>query len=153
MINKVCNICLEVCLSLPPTRTLRIASSLGQFLEHRSDLVIILISITQWLLCRSYEVSPDLALGSSPSPITSAAQPPRPRVCSRTPMLSSISVRLPLLFLMPETPHPCLHLESSCFRCCAGSGSSRALRPPELSRSASLHSVIPASSLTLTTYI
>lgn len=150
MINKVCSICLEVCLSLPPSRTLRIASSLGQFLEHRSDLVIILISIIQWLLCRSYEVSPDLALGSSPSPITSAAQP---RVCSRTPMLSSISVRLPLLFLMPGTPHSCLHLESSCFRCCAGSGSSRAPRPPKLSRSASLHSVIHASSLTLTTYI
>lgn len=144
---------LEVCLSLPPTRTLRRASSLGQFLEHRSDLVIILISIIQWLLCRSYEVSPDLALGSSPLPITSAAQPPRPRVCSRTPMLSSISVHLPLLFLMPGTPHPCLHLESSCFRSCAGSGSFRAPRPPELSLSASLQSVIHASSLTLTTYI
>lgn len=153
MINNVCSICLEVCLSLPPTRSLRIASSLGQFLEHRSDLVIILITITQWLLCRSDEVSPGLALGSSPPPITSAAQPPRPQVYSRTFMLSPISVCLPLLFLMPGTPHPCLHLESCCFRCCAGSGSSRAPRPPELSRSASLHSVIHASSLTLTIYI
>ena len=130
MINIVCSICLEVCLCLPPTRSLGIASSLGQFLEHRSDLVIILITITQWLLCRSDEVSLGLALGSSPPPITSAAQSPRPQVCSRTFMPSPISVCLPRLFLMPGTAPCCLHLESSCFRCCAGSGSSRAPRLP-----------------------
>ena len=78
MMNNVCGICLEVGLSLPPTPTLGIASSLGQFLEQRSDLVTLLINITQWLLSRSYKVLPGWPLGSSLSPITSAGQPPRP---------------------------------------------------------------------------
>lgn len=56
MINNVCGICLKVGLFLPPTPTLGIASSLGQFLEHRSDLVTLLINITQWLLIRSNKV-------------------------------------------------------------------------------------------------
>lgn len=145
MINDVCSICLEVCLCLPPTRSLGIASSLGQFLEHRSDLVIVLTTITQWLLCRSDEVSLGLALGSSPT---------AHHLCSPVPQTTSMFQNIHAF------SHLCLSAStvSYAWNCPLLSSSGelllqvlrrqRLLQGPE----ASLHSVIHASSLTLTIY-
>lgn len=78
IIINVFNICLKVCFSLPlssslPPPTFSMASSLAQFLAHRSDLVTLLINITQGHLRKPYDVLPGLAPSSSPSLIPSAA--------------------------------------------------------------------------------